>query len=55
MPSRFPEQRAGRGATVNEVPQRFGLAAREADGAWLAQREELDGAPPPLPENPPDR
>ena len=48
MPSRFPEQRAGRGATVNEVPQRFGLAAREADGDWLDQRDELDGAPPPL-------
>lgn len=48
MPSRFPQQRAGRGATVNEVPRRFGLAARETDGDWLDAREALDGEPPPL-------
>ena len=48
MASRFPEQRAGRGATVNDRPQRFGLAAREADGDWLDQREDIDGAAPPL-------
>jgi DNA repair photolyase len=48
MAIRSPEQRAGRGATVNTVPQRFGLNAREADGDWLDDREALDGAPPPL-------
>jgi DNA repair photolyase len=48
MAIRSPEQRAGRGATVNTVPSRFGLAAREADGDWLDQREALDGTPPPL-------
>jgi len=48
MASRFPEQRAGRGATVNDRPQRFGLASREADGDWLDQREDIDGAAPPL-------
>jgi DNA repair photolyase len=48
MPSRFPEQRAGRGATANDAPQRFGLAAREADGDWLDSREALDGVALPL-------
>jgi DNA repair photolyase len=30
------------------VPQRFGLATREADGDWLDAAEAIDGAPPPL-------
>ena len=48
MVIRSPDQRDGRGATLNAVPRRFGLAAREPDGDWLDQREDLDGAPPPL-------
>jgi DNA repair photolyase len=48
MAIRSPEQRDGRGATVNRVPTRFGLAAREADGDWLDEREAIDGAAPPL-------
>jgi DNA repair photolyase len=48
MAIRFPERRAGRGATVNDRPQRFGLPAREADGDWLDARQALDGDPPPL-------
>ena len=48
MAIRFPERRAGRGATVNDRPQRFGLPAREADGDWLDARAALDGDPPPL-------
>ena len=47
MAIRSPDQRDGRGATINAVPLRFGLAAREPDGDWLDQREDLDGAPPP--------
>ncbi len=39
---------AGRGATANVTPDRFGLATREADGDWLDQRETIDDAPPPL-------
>jgi hypothetical protein len=35
MPFRLPPEARGRGATGNAVPQRFGLAAREADGDWL--------------------
>lgn len=38
----------GRGATRNDRPNRFGLAAREADGDWLDSRNDVDGeAPPP--------
>jgi DNA repair photolyase len=40
--------RPGRGATLNETPQRFNLKAREADGDWLDAREDLDGDLPPL-------
>jgi DNA repair photolyase len=40
--------RAGRGATLNETPQRFNLKARAEDGDWLDAREDLDGAAPPL-------
>ncbi len=42
------EARAHRGATRNEIPQRFNLAAREADGDWLDDRAGLDGAPTPV-------
>ncbi len=38
----------GRGAQSGSVPQRFGLAAREADGDWLDAREEIDGPGPKL-------
>jgi len=48
MASRFPDQRAGRGAPLNATPSRFGLPEREADGDWLDQRAALDGDPPPL-------
>ena len=43
-----PDARAGRGAPENLTPTRFNLPAREADGDWLDEREELDGDPPPL-------
>lgn len=33
----------GRGAQSGAVPQRFGLAAREADGDWLDARGAVDG------------
>lgn len=33
----------GRGAPSNEAPQRFGLAAREADGDWRDVEESVDG------------
>ena len=38
----------GRGAPSAHVPQRFGLAAREADLDWLDEREVIDGPAPPL-------
>ncbi|MCZ8320173.1 MAG: PA0069 family radical SAM protein [Novosphingobium sp.] len=38
----------GRGAQSALVPQRFGLASREADGDWLDAREEIDGPGPKL-------
>src|SRR4051812_36059256 len=41
-------RRPGRGATLNETPQRFNLKAREADGDWLDAREDLDGEEPRL-------
>jgi len=40
--------RPGRGATLNDTPQRFNLKARESDGDWLDAREELDGEEPRL-------
>lgn len=43
-----PPAPSGRGATHNDVPDRFGLATREADGDWLDDGAQLDGAPPPL-------
>ncbi len=45
---RMPNPIHGRGAQSAQVPQRFGLAAREADGDWLDSREELDGPGPKL-------
>jgi DNA repair photolyase len=38
----------GRGAPGNRTPSRFNLLIREADGDWLDDRAEIDGAPPPL-------
>ena len=38
----------GRGAPSAHVPQRFGLAAREADLDWLDEREAIDGPAPKL-------
>ncbi|MFA7603763.1 MAG: PA0069 family radical SAM protein [Novosphingobium sp.] len=38
----------GRGAQSAAVPQRFGLAAREADGDWLDAQEGVDGPGPKL-------
>jgi DNA repair photolyase len=38
----------GRGAQSGAVPQRFGLAMREADGDWLDEAEGLDGPAPKL-------
>ncbi|RZV45569.1 MAG: radical SAM protein, partial [Sphingomonadaceae bacterium] len=38
----------GRGATRNATPTRFNLNDREEDGDWLDDREDIDGAPPPL-------
>src|SRR6478736_1434580 len=45
----MPNQaRPGRGATLNQTPQRFNLKAREEDGDWLDARGDLDGDAPPL-------
>jgi DNA repair photolyase len=41
LPPRVP--RHGRGAQSGAVPQRFGLAKREADGDWLDAAEAIDG------------
>lgn len=38
-----PSPFRGRGAQSAAVPQRFGLAAREADGDWLDAQEAIDG------------
>lgn len=40
--------RPARGATHNEVSQRFNLPQSAADGDWLDAREAIDGAPPKL-------
>ena len=45
---RMPNPIPGRGAQSAAVPQRFGLAAREADGDWLDARDEIDGPGPKL-------
>jgi DNA repair photolyase len=44
----YPDFTQGRGAPANNSPTRFNLKAREADGDWLDDREELDGSLPPL-------
>jgi DNA repair photolyase len=46
--SSYPDFTNGRGAPQNQTPARFNLAQREADGDWLDERCQLDGAPPPL-------
>lgn len=43
-----PPSPAGRGATHNDAPARFGLAARNADGDWLDDASVVDDPPPPL-------
>jgi hypothetical protein len=43
--SNRPSPVHGRGAQSGAVPQRFGLAAREADGDWLDERGDIDGEP----------
>jgi DNA repair photolyase len=40
--------RPHRGATQNRTSTRFALPEREADGDWLDDREDIDGAPPPV-------
>ena len=45
MPLPLPSPIHGRGAQSGAVPQRFGLAAREADGDWMDEREHVDGTP----------
>lgn len=44
----IPAKVRGRGAQSAAVPQRFGLASREADGDWLDAREGIDGPGPKL-------
>ena len=44
----LPAKVSGRGAQSALVPQRFGLAAREADLDWLDEREAIDGPAPRL-------
>ncbi len=46
MPAQPPIH--GRGAPSAHVPQRFGLASREADLDWLDEREAIDGPGPRL-------
>ncbi|MCW1402714.1 PA0069 family radical SAM protein [Novosphingobium sp. MW5] len=43
-----PARIHGRGAQSSQVPQRFGLAAREADGDWLDERDKHDEIAPKL-------
>ena len=44
----MPPKRPVRGATLNRESNRFHLPERAADGDWLDDREQLDGAPPAL-------
>ena len=44
----MPSPIHGRGAQSGAAPQRFGLAAREADGDWLDAQEGIDGPAPKL-------
>jgi DNA repair photolyase len=48
MAKPHPDLVSGRGAQSGAVPQRFGLASREADGDWRDFVETLDGTPPKL-------
>ena len=48
MPSPESPRVHGRGAQSANVPQRFGLKARAADGDWLDAREDIDGPGPKL-------
>jgi DNA repair photolyase len=43
----MPTSRPDRGAPSNRTPTRFGLAERIADGDWLDDIAEIDGAQPP--------
>jgi DNA repair photolyase len=45
MERRLEPEVTGRGAQSASVPQRFGLASREADGDWRDYMESLDGPP----------
>lgn len=45
MERRIDPAVAGRGAQSADVPTRFGLATREADGDWRDHMEALDGPP----------
>ena len=42
------KSRPVRGATLNRLSDRFAVPQTEADGDWLDQREDLDGAAPPV-------
>lgn len=42
-----PRANAGRGATINDVSDRFNLPSRELDGDWLDTRAQIDGEPAP--------
>jgi DNA repair photolyase len=44
----YPEFTSGRGAVTNDASERFNMNAREADGDWLDEREDIDGSSPPL-------
>lgn len=48
MSERVAPPVSGRGAQSAQVPQRFGLNAREADGDWQDAAEALDGPAPKL-------
>lgn len=48
VPHMFSSAPKGRGAPVNDAPQRFNLPDREADGDWLDERDEIDGEQAPL-------
>ncbi len=48
MERRLDPPVTGRGAQSGDVPTRFGLATREADGDWRDHMEILDGKPPKL-------
>lgn len=43
-----PRPKRGRGAQSGALSTRFNLPAREADGDWLDEQQEIDGEPPKL-------